>query len=87
MREEAERQKQAAELARWQETLEGRISLAGLPAGTYFLKVQASGADPSVINPDYSLALRIPRPLVADRAELFLLECGQRLEPRALVEL
>src|SRR5262245_3767991 len=27
-REEAERQKQAAELARWQDTLEGRISLA-----------------------------------------------------------
>lgn len=48
-REEAERQKQAAELARWQETLEGRISLALSHTGAELINWRRNGRRQAVV--------------------------------------
>lgn len=48
-REEAERQKQAAELARWQETLEGRISLALSHTGAELVNWRRNGQRQAVV--------------------------------------
>ena len=48
-REEAERQKQAAELARWQETLEGRISLALSHTGAELINWRRNGPHQAVV--------------------------------------
>ena len=48
-REEAELQKQAAELARWQETLEGRISLALSHTGAELINWRRNGAHQAVV--------------------------------------
>jgi hypothetical protein len=48
-REEAERQKQAAELARWQETLEGRISLALSHTGAELVSWRRNGQRQAVV--------------------------------------
>jgi hypothetical protein len=55
-REEAERQKQAAELARWQETLEGRISLALSHTGAELVSWRRNGQRQAVVR--YRLAGR-----------------------------
>lgn len=47
--EEAERQKQAAELARWQETLEGRISLALSHTGAELVNWRRNGQRQAVV--------------------------------------
>jgi hypothetical protein len=49
VREEAERQKQAAELARWQETLEGRISLALSHTGAELINWRRNGQRQAVV--------------------------------------
>jgi hypothetical protein len=48
-REEVEREKQAAELARWQETLEGRISLALSHTGAELVNWRRSGPRNAVV--------------------------------------
>ena len=48
-REEAERQKQVAELARWQETLEGRISLALSHTGAELVNWRRNGQRQAVV--------------------------------------
>lgn len=48
-REEAEREKQAIELARWQETLEGRISLALSHTGAELVNWRRSGPRNAVV--------------------------------------
>ena len=48
-REEVERQKQAAELARWQETLEGRISLALSHTGAELVNWRRNGQRQAVV--------------------------------------
>ena len=48
-REEVERQKQAAELARWQETLEGRISLALSHTGAELINWRRNGQRQAVV--------------------------------------
>ena len=48
-REEVERQKQAAELARWQETLEGRISLALSHTGAQLVNWRRNGQRQAVV--------------------------------------
>ena len=55
-REEAERQQQAAELARWQETLEGRISLALSHTGAELISWRRNGQRQAVVR--YRLAGR-----------------------------
>jgi len=55
-REEAERQKQAAELTRWQETLEGRISLALSHTGAELISWRRNGQGQAVVR--YRLAGR-----------------------------
>jgi len=49
VREEAERQKQVAELARWQETLEGRISLALSHTGAELVNWRRNGQRQAVV--------------------------------------
>lgn len=49
VREDAERQKQAAELARWQETLEGRISLALSHTGAELVNWRRNGQRQAVV--------------------------------------
>ena len=53
-REEAERQEQAAEMARWQETLEGRISLALSHTGAELINWRRNGQGQAVVR--YRLA-------------------------------
>ena len=48
-REEVERQKRAAELARWQETLEGRISLALSHTGAELVNWRRNGQRQAVV--------------------------------------
>jgi hypothetical protein len=48
-REEADRQKQAAELARWQQTLEGRISLALSHTGAELVNWRRNGQRQAVV--------------------------------------
>jgi hypothetical protein len=55
-REEVERQKQAAELARWQETLEGRISLALSHTGAELINWRRNGQRQAVVR--YRVAAR-----------------------------
>jgi hypothetical protein len=49
VREEAERQQQAAELARWQETIEGRISLALSHTGAELINWRRNGQRQAVV--------------------------------------
>ncbi len=55
-REEVERQKQAAELARWQETLEGRICLALSHTGAELINWRRNGQRQAVVR--YRVAAR-----------------------------
>jgi hypothetical protein len=49
VREEAQRQQQAAELARWQETIEGRISLALSHTGAELINWRRNGQRQAVV--------------------------------------
>jgi hypothetical protein len=72
-REEAEKEKRAAELARWQETLEGRISLALSHTGAELINWRRNGDRQAVVR--YRLAGR-PFECIIDTVSLQILEAG-----------
>ena len=72
-REEAEKEKRAAELARWQETLEGRISLALSHTGAELINWRRNGERQAVVR--YRLAGR-PFECIIDTASLQIIEAG-----------
>ena len=72
-REEVEKQKRAAELARWQETLEGRISLALSHTGAELVNWRRNGQQQAVVR--YRLAGRRFECII-DTASLQIIEAG-----------
>ena len=72
-REEVEKQKRAAELARWQETLEGRISLALSHTGAELINWRRNGQQQAVVR--YRLAGRRFECII-DTASLQIIEAG-----------
>lgn len=76
-REAAEREKQAAELVRWQETLEGRISLALSHTGAELINWRRSGGRQAVVR--YRLGVRRFE-CVIDTNSLQILDAGICLE-------
>ncbi len=72
-REEVEKQKRAAELARWQETLEGRISLALSHTGAELVNWRRNGERQAVVR--YRLAGRRFECII-DTVSLQIIEAG-----------
>jgi len=72
-REEVEKQKRAAELARWQETLEGRISLALSHTGAELINWRRNGQRQAVVR--YRLAGRRFECII-DTVSLQIIEAG-----------